>query len=52
MRDLGVRCEEHVGEVFPPRCSECERLQQEAKPPATTPRWPALDPADEWESPW
>lgn len=21
--DHGVRCERHVGEVFPPRCSDC-----------------------------
>jgi hypothetical protein len=21
--DYGVRCERHVGEVFPPRCADC-----------------------------
>ena len=26
--DLGVRCDRHVGEVFPPRCSECDALQR------------------------
>lgn len=25
--DIGARCEVHVGEVFPPRCADCERLQ-------------------------
>lgn len=25
--DPGVRCEDHVGEVFPPRCSRCEALR-------------------------
>lgn len=22
--DYGVRCEEHTGEVFPPRCRDCD----------------------------
>jgi hypothetical protein len=22
--DLGLRCDRHVGEVFPPRCSACD----------------------------
>jgi len=29
--DIGVRCEEHVGEVFPPRCSRCEAMQLQAE---------------------
>lgn len=24
--DLGARCENHAGEVFPPRCDECTAL--------------------------
>lgn len=27
--DLGVRCDAHVGEVFPPRCPACESLARE-----------------------
>ena len=27
--DLGVRCDRHVGEVFPPRCVTCEQLTSE-----------------------
>ena len=23
--DLGARCSDHVGEVFPPRCSDCDQ---------------------------
>lgn len=25
--DVGVRCEDHVGEVFPPRCVKCDALR-------------------------
>ncbi|MCU1598540.1 MAG: hypothetical protein JWQ47_2279 [Glaciihabitans sp.] len=28
--DLGVRCERHVGEVFPPRCQDCDLATLEA----------------------
>lgn len=24
--DLGIRCETHVGEAFPPRCPDCDQL--------------------------
>lgn len=24
--DTGARCEAHAGEVFPPRCADCEEL--------------------------
>ena len=27
--DTGIRCGEHVGEVFPPRCAECDALRRE-----------------------
>lgn len=23
--DTGVRCDAHVGEIFPPRCFDCEK---------------------------
>lgn len=26
--DFGVRCDDHVGEVFPPRCDECAALNE------------------------
>lgn len=25
--DVGIRCDDHAGEVFPPRCYECMALQ-------------------------
>ena len=28
----GERCDRHVGEVFPPRCSACDALQRERPP--------------------
>lgn len=28
--DIGARCERHVGEVFPPRCSDCSDAAAEA----------------------
>ena len=28
--DHGVRCDKHVGEVFPPRCADCTREAAEA----------------------
>jgi hypothetical protein len=27
--DYGARCDEHVGEVFPPRCTACSLAAQE-----------------------
>jgi len=27
--DHGVRCDDHVGEVFPPRCGTCQALAEE-----------------------
>jgi hypothetical protein len=27
--DHGARCDRHVGEVFPPRCTECETAKHE-----------------------
>jgi hypothetical protein len=27
--DTGARCDRHVGEVFPPRCADCDALQDE-----------------------
>ena len=27
--DLGVRCDKHTGEVFPPRCYDCQTLATE-----------------------
>lgn len=29
MNDHGARCDKHVGEVFPPRCTTCESLNNE-----------------------
>jgi hypothetical protein len=29
--DMGVRCEAHVGEVFPPRCGDCVNEQKLAR---------------------
>lgn len=31
MVDVGVRCDAHVGEVFPPRCAACEQERAEAE---------------------
>ncbi|MFC0681982.1 hypothetical protein ACFFGH_29475 [Lysobacter korlensis] len=28
--DDGARCAEHVGEVFPPRCPQCDALHEES----------------------
>ncbi len=28
--DDGARCDEHVGEVFPPRCARCDALRNES----------------------
>jgi hypothetical protein len=41
--DTGARCDEHVGEVFPPRCPECEALQE----PLPTPRYKTYVPGSE-----
>lgn len=30
--DTGERCEAHVGEVFPPRCNDCETERATAHP--------------------
>ncbi len=30
--DDGARCAVHVGEVFPPRCTECDALREERAP--------------------
>lgn len=27
--DLGIRCDRHVGEVFPPRCDACDIVTAE-----------------------
>jgi hypothetical protein len=27
LADDGIRCDEHVGEVFPPRCAACNSLR-------------------------
>jgi hypothetical protein len=24
--DHGIRCDDHIGEVFPPRCADCDAL--------------------------
>ena len=34
MIDDGLRCDDHVGEVFPPRCEKCdaERRDQDQNP--------------------
>lgn len=32
--DLGIRCDNHIGETFPPRCEACDALTQ-ADPIAT-----------------
>ncbi len=42
--DLGVRCDSHVGEAFPPRCAACtaaagaDGVLTERVPPSTSPR--------------
>jgi len=48
--DAGVRCEAHVGEVFPPRCADCEALAVEVAPaPAVIESWAeSHDPPDGW----
>lgn len=49
--DSGARCDEHVGEVFPVRCSECESLSAVEEPAAveTFAGWPQPVPElDEW----
>ena len=28
--DQGARCDRHVGEVFAPRCADCERANRDA----------------------
>jgi hypothetical protein len=33
--DIGARCDRHVGEVFPPRCLDCERLNHHDPKPRT-----------------
>lgn len=35
--DPGARCDAHVGEVFPPRCRDCE-AEAASSPPAPAPR--------------
>ncbi len=30
--DDGARCAEHEGEVFPPRCADCDALRQDGPP--------------------
>jgi len=35
--DSGVRCDRHVGEVFPPRCSDCTAEAKAEKPAELTP---------------
>jgi len=32
MTNSNSRCEEHVGEVFPPRCSECDTTAASSRP--------------------
>jgi hypothetical protein len=27
--DLGTRCDDHIGEVFPPRCTDCDQAEQQ-----------------------
>ncbi len=27
--DLGIRCDRHVGEAFPPRCADCDAATAE-----------------------
>jgi hypothetical protein len=45
--DQGARCEAHVGEVFQPRCTECDSATLEASPPAPLhPTAPAARPRD------
>lgn len=29
--DSGERCSQHAGEVFPPRCAECQKLTEAAE---------------------
>lgn len=33
--DTGARCSEHVGEAFPPRCSDCDSSARDAATPTT-----------------
>ncbi len=51
--DTGARCSEHVGEAFPPRCSNCEDAAHDATQ-ASTPnierRVRSLDPATSWDA--
>jgi len=62
--DLGIRCDQHVGEVFPPRCAACdaaaesvripESFRTESVRPVPVPRdtaWPIpADEPDEWSA--
>jgi len=44
--DIGARCDEHVGEVFPPRCADCQRLnlpEQTTTEPTIGPWAPVSD---------
>jgi hypothetical protein len=41
--DYGIRCDRHIGEVFPPRCPACEGLAAEwgTLPNTVCPKHPA-----------
>jgi len=53
--DHGARCEDHVGEVFRPRCEACDAaaVEQAREAAAAVSRalqplaWPAIAPEDE-----
>lgn len=36
--DSGARCDDHAGEVFPPRCRACDAAAEATDPPPPPPR--------------
>jgi|GEM_PF-6997077 len=36
--DHGIRCDRHIGEVFPPRCTACDTLTAEYAAMSILPR--------------